>query len=209
MSTLFLSIATSGLPSDTIPKAIWCPRVACVLVDDAGNQIDSYAVSIRADGRFIDPGASRVHGITTAMASRSGVDETFALAIVCGLRAGGKRTTDRPGLISCARTLVAWRADFVCDVISKLFAKCGEPSSAWRRPGLQIVSLQEVARLWCRLPSTDDAGGYRSPTRDEAAAELLGLPARPLPHSPDSNLERERAVWAALRDRKAFEMEAA
>lgn len=203
MSVLNLSIATSGLPGTT--KTVWCPRICAALADDAGKVQDSYAVNIRADGRFIDQGATRIHGITTSAASRTGVDETFALAIVCGLRASGRRTADRPGLVSCARVLVAWNAQFVCDVISRLFARCGEPSAAWLRPGLQIISLQNAATLWCRLPSDDDAGGYKHPTRDEAAAALLASPARELPHSPDSNLAIERSLYAALRERKAFE----
>jgi hypothetical protein len=206
MTTLFLTIATSGLPGAT--KSVWCPRMCAALVDDSGAVTDSFAVKVRADGRHIEAAAALRHGITTAAASRTGVDEVFVLGAICGMRASGKRAQDRPGLISCARVLVAWQAEFVCRVVSDLYQRHGEPGSAWRRPGLQIVSLQDAATPWCRLPSTEDNGGYRKPTRDEAAAALCGLPVRPLPHSPDSNLERERALYAALRDRKAFEMEA-
>lgn len=211
MSALFLAIATSGLPSDSGSKSIWSPRMCAALCDDAGNVTDSFAVSIRADGRHIEAGAARRHGITTAIASRTGVDESFALASICGLRASGKRTQDRPGLASCARVVVAWDSDFVVAVINGLFARCGEPSSAWLRPGLQIVGLQQIAAPWCRIPSGEDGGGYRKPTRGEAASVLLSEPVepRPLPHTVEANLAIEMRLWAALRERKAFEMEAA
>lgn len=203
---LFLSIATSGLPGAT--KSVWTPRLAAALCDDAGDVTDSFAVNVRADGRHIENAATLRHGITTAAASRTGVDEVFVLGVICGMRAGGKRSADRPGLINCARTLVAWNAPFVSEVISGLFARHGEPSAAWLRPGLTTISLQDVARPWCKLAAAEgDDGQYRRPTRDEAAAALCGLPARPLPHAVDSNLERERAIYAALRERKAFEME--
>lgn len=210
MSVLHLSIATSGLPGAS--KSVWVPRMCALLVDDAGNVADSFAANIRADGRHIENQASVRHGITTAQASRTGVDEVAALMMVCGLRASGKRTQDRPGLISCARTLVAWQAEFVCGVITGLFSKHGEPSSAWLRPGLSVVGLQDVATPWCKLPpGEDDSGQYRCPTRDEAAAILIGdaYSARPLPHTVDSNLHIERALWLALRGRGAFEAEAA
>lgn len=210
MSALFLSIATSGLPGAT--KSVWVPRMCAALCDDAGNVTDSFAANIRADGRHIEAAASRIHGITTAQASRTGVDEVAALMMVCGLRASGKRSQDRPGLISCARTLVAWQAEFVCGVITGLFAKHGEPSSAWLRPGLTTVSLQDVATPWCKLPpGEDDSGQYRRPTRDDAAAILRGdaPSARPLPHTVDSNLHLEMRLHAALKDRGAFERESA
>lgn len=205
MSTLFLAIATSGLPGAT--KSVWAVRIAAALVSDTGDITDNFAVNVRADGRHVEAAAALRHGITTAAASRTGIDEIFALSSICGMRASGKRAQDRPGLISCARVLVAWQAEFVCRVISDLYQRHGEPRSAWRRPGLQVVSLQDAATAFCRLPPVegDETGQYRRPTRDEAAFELCGLPVRPLPHSPDSNLERERAVFAALRERKAFE----
>lgn len=208
MSVLHLSTATSGLPGAS--KSVWIPRMAAALCDDAGNVTDSFAANIRADGRHIETAASRIHGITTAQASRTGIDEIAALMMVCGLRASGKRTQDRPGFASCARTLVAWDAAFVCGVINSLFAKHGEPSNAWLRPGLSVVSLQDVATPFCKLaPEADDeaSGAYCKPSRDEAAAILIGAShsARPLPHVADTNLALERALYAALKAQRAFE----
>lgn len=216
---LFLSIATSGLPSKTVNKSIWCPRMCAVLVDESGTIMDSFAANIRAEGRHIESAATLRHGISTNYASRNGIDEFPVLSSICGLKARGKRTQDRPGLASCARALVLWNAPFVLGVIAELFRRYGElhpealqePSKAWLRSGLTVVDLQSHTVPWCRLAPADgdDTGQYRRPTRDEAAFELCGLPARPLPHSSDSNLAVERSLYAALVRKKAFEMEAA
>lgn len=201
---LFLSLATSGLPksSGALP---WPVRICASLCDDSGRELDHYACHIRADGRHIDPGATRVHGIRTLECEQRGVDEVAALMSVVGLRASGKRTKDRPGLISSARTLVCWDADFVTKVIDRAFANHGEPSRAWLRPGLTVVSLQDTARPWCKLPSEDDTGGYRAPTRDEVAFEFWGAPVRELPHTPDDNLRLEQRIHAALCECNALE----
>lgn len=211
MSILHLAIATSGLPGAT--KSVWAPRMAAALVDDAGNVTDRFAVSVRADGRVIEASATLRHGITTKIANQTGIDELSVIASICGLKARGKRLDDRPGLINCARVMVAWNVDFVTEVLTKLFIRHGEnaPGMAWMRPGMQKpICLQEHARLWCKLPAVEgDDGQYRRPTRDEAASALCGLPARPLPHTVDDDLELQRVhLWPALRQRKAFEMEA-
>lgn len=60
MSILHIALATSGLPGAS--KSVWCPRMCAALVDDAGTVTDSFAVSIRADGRHIEAAATRRHG---------------------------------------------------------------------------------------------------------------------------------------------------
>lgn len=209
---LFVSIATSGLPksSGNMP---WICRIAAALCDDSGAVLDHYACNIRAeDGARIEEGATRKHGITTAMCTRGGVAERLALGVVLGFRAQGtKRPVDLPGLASCATAVVCWDAEFCREVLNARYARHGEPHGSWVRPGLAFHSLQPLCTPWCKLPPAqgDDGGGYRRPTRDEAAAALLGLQARPLPHGVDSHLSVEQALYAALRARKAFETEAA
>ena len=207
MSTLFISLATSGLPKSTGPMP-WICRIAAALVDDRGVELDHYACTIReTEGRWIEPEAERRHGISTIMCARGGVDERLALGLVLGYAAGGlKRPIALPGLAASARTVVCWDAEFTRTILNARYAKHGEPHDSWRRPGLQFVGLQDALTPWCKLSGADDAsGGYRKPTRDDAAFALLGLPMRSLPHSPDSNLERERALYAALCERNAIE----
>lgn len=207
MSVLHLSIATSGLVKSSLSadsaQQPWIVRIAADLATDDGITVDSFAVSIRAEGRKIEPSASRIHGITSAMTERSGIYELFAIGAICGLKAGTKRKSDYPGFIASARTLVCWDAPFVREIISGLFLRHGEPASAWLRPGLSTISLQQLAAPWLRLPAED--GSYRKPTRDEAAAFFADEPARPLPHTVDQNLRLEKLIYAALRERKAFE----
>lgn len=211
MSLLFLSIATSSLPKDSLPadskQQPWIVRMAAQLCEADGTPLQSFIASIRADGRKIDAGATNVHGINSTQADRGGVYEMFALGMVCGLKANGKRATDYPGLASEARYVIAWNADFLRTVINNSFAKLNEPSGAWVRPGLQFISLQHVAAPFCRLQGQD--GAYRLPRRDEAAAQLLGLPERKTPVTPESNLDLEKLIYYWLADRKAFEKEAA
>lgn len=213
MTTLFLSIATSSLIKRSLAEDSrqqpWIVRMAASLVSDGGDVQESFSCGIRAEGRSIDPGAAHVHGITSAAAQRSGCYEFFALGMVCGLKANGsRRTTDYPGMASNARYVVGWNVGFIKSVIGSLFARHGEPSGAWIRPGLSFIDLQTSASPWCRLPAPEGSedGQYKLPTRDEAASVLLGAEPRTVPHTVDQNILLERAIYQALAERKAFEM---
>jgi hypothetical protein len=211
MSLLFLSLATSGLLKSSQPaesrQQPWLVRVAASLCDQNGAERHFFNVGVRAEGRRVEPAASGMNGITSTMAEREGVFELFALATITGLRAGPKRAADFPGLCSCATTVVAWDGPFVRAVIDNALQRHGEPSGAWLRAGLSFLSLREIARPWCKLAPTEGSedGAYRSPSRNEAAAALLGLAPRPKPQSPDQNLEIEKQLYFALRERGAFE----
>lgn len=217
MTLLFLSLATSGLPKASLSadsrQQPWICRIAACLVTEDGKPIEQFSCGIRAGDRKIDSEATARHGITSAYAARSGVDESFALSMVCGLKmrakADGSTRPDKPGLASNARYVVCWDAPFVRGIIGSLFERLGEPASAWIRPGLSFISLQDLCAPWLRLAPAkgDESGAYRKPTRDEAAAFFLGAAPRPLPHTVDANLEIEKALFPALRARGALEME--
>lgn len=219
MTLLFLSIATSGLPKETLSsdsrQQPWICRMCADLSNDAGASIEQFACGIRAGERKIDSEATARHGITSAYAARSGVDESFALSMVCGLkmkaRADGTTRPDKPGLASNARYVICWDGMFVRSVIGGLFERLGEPAGAWVRPGLSLINLQELCSPWLRLPSLkgDDSGAYRKPTRDEAAAYFLGAEPRHLPHTVDDNIAIEKLLFFALRSRGALDLEKA
>lgn len=216
MTLLHLSIATSGLPKGSLSadsrQQPWIVRMAAELAAEDGRTIEQFACGIRAGDRKIDSEATARHGITSAYAARSGVDESFALSMVCGLKmkakADGTTRPDKPGLASNARFVICWDAEFVRGIIGSLFERLGEPASAWVRPGLSFISLQELCAPWLRLPSAkgDDSGAYRKPTRDEAAAFFTGASPRPLPHTVDDNLRIEKLLFPALRARGALEI---
>lgn len=214
MTLLFLSIATSGLPKDSLQadsrQQPWICRLVAELAAEDGTPIEHFACGIRAGERRIDAAATRIHGITSAYAARAGVDESFALSMVCGLKArakaDGSQRPDKPGMASNARYVIAWDAEFVRQIIGSLFIRLGEPASAWVRPGLTFIGLQALTVPWLRLPAKDaDDGAYRKPKRDEAAAFFFGEPARDLPHTADDNLRIEKLIYAALKERRAFE----
>lgn len=216
MTLLFLSLATSGLPKASLSadsrQQPWIVRIAACLATEDGKPIEQFSCGIRAGDRKIDPEATARHGITSAYAARSGVDESFALSMICGLKmkakADGSTRPDKPGLASNARYVVCWDAEFVREIIGGLFLRLGEPAGAWVRPGLSFVSLQPLCSPWLRLPAAngDDSGAYRKPTRDEAAAFFLGAETRSVPHTVDDNLRIEKALFHALRTSGALDM---
>jgi hypothetical protein len=219
MTMLFLSIATSGLPKGSLSadsrQQPWIVRMAACLAAEDGKPIEQFACGIRAGERKIDAEASRIHGIASAHAARSGVDESFALSMVCGLKlkakADGTTRPDKPGFASNAKYCICWDATFVRGIIGSLFERLGEPAGAWVRPGLAFIGLQELCAPWLRLAPAkgDDSGAYRKPTRDEAAAFFLDFEPRPLPHAVDDNLRIEKLLFPALRSRGALDLEAA
>ena len=219
MTRLFISIATSGLPKGSLDvtsrQQPWICRMAAQLTAEDGTPLEHFSCGIRAGDRKIDAEATRIHGITSAHAARSGVDESFALSIICGLKlkakADGTTRPDRPGFASNARLCICWDAAFVRTVIGGLFVRLGEPADAWVRPGLQFIGLQEICAPWLRLPSGkgDESGGYRKPSRDEVAAAFLNRPPRPLPHTVDDNLALEKLIFAELLTRNSIEIGAA
>jgi hypothetical protein len=213
---LFLSIATSGLPKETLAATSrqqpWIVRLAAQLAAEDGTPIEQFSCGIRAGDRKIDADATAIHGITSAYAARSGVDESFALSMVCGLKlkakADGTTRPDKPGFASNARYCICWNAGFVRTVIGGLFTRLGEPAEAWVRPGLEFIGLQEICAPCLRLPAAkgDDSGTYRRPSRDEAAGTFLGRPPRPLPHRVDDNLALEKLIYAELVARNMIEL---
>jgi hypothetical protein len=214
VSHLFLSIATSSLfkPSlaEDSKQQPWICRIAAEFCDADGGVLDNFATGIRAEGRKISAEATEIHGITSMQAERGGIYEIFAIGAICGLKAGTKRGCDYPGFASNARCVIAWDAPFARTVIGSLFSRHGEPASAWIRPGLQFISLKEMASPFCRLPPRDgdDTGAPRWPSLQEAGALLLGEPETPLPHTVEENLARTKRLWTWLRDQRAFEVAA-
>lgn len=198
---LHLTIAPSALPDSRTP--LWPVRICAVLVRPDGTEQDSFAVSIRAEGRSIDAAATKEHGITAGQADRTGIFEGTAAAIVCGLKANGKRASDYPGLASCASEIVCWDAELVQSILNRSLERLGEPSGAFLRPRLVWHSLREIARVWA-----SNAQGEPSRSGACLALDLIG-PSVPSEGSPDANLRLERAIHAELRKLKAIEGEAA
>jgi DNA polymerase-3 subunit epsilon len=119
---LFFDTETTGIPrSHDAPAsnvANW-PRIvqiAWVIADDSGRELQAQAFIIRPDGFEIPPEATRIHGITTEAARRSGVEIRQALT------AFGED-------LAAARFLVAHNIQFDERVVGAEFFRIGHTAS--------------------------------------------------------------------------------
>lgn len=200
MSLLFLDTETSGLMKRGLPlespEQPWVVSLAAELCDDAGNQIACINTRIRANGRTIDEGARAVHGISSALAGRTGVSELAALGVLCG----------RESFASQARYVVGHGISFDREVIASVLARHGRDPMTWTRPGLQFLDTMLAASPFCQIDSGRDDGAHKWPSLDEACQQLLGEPPRAGMHSAWDDLQRAKRLFFKLRERGAFDI---
>lgn len=199
MSLLFVDTETSGLikrgvPLDS-PEQPWIVSIAAELCDDAGRQLACINTRIRANGRTIADGARNVHGISSAVAGRTGVSELAALGVLCG----------RESFSSQARYVIGHGLSFDRDVVTSVLAQHGRDATTWTRPGLQFVDTMLAAAPYCGIPSGRDDGTYKWPSLDEACEILLREPPRTGPHNAWEDIQRAKLLFFWLRSHDAFE----
>jgi hypothetical protein len=203
MTLLFLDTETSGLPRKDrpadAPEQPWVCFLAADLSDQHGNTLALLSTAIRANGRHIGAGATRIHGVTTAQAGRTGISELAALAVLCG----------RESLASQAQYLVGHGISFDRDVIVSVLAKNGREAATLCRPGLTMIDTMTAAAPFCQLPTDHDSNSYRWPKLKEACAILLGETVQEGPHDAFEDLRSTKRLFFWLRSHNAFEMEAA
>lgn len=200
---LFLDTETSGLIKTSLPldspEQPWIVSMAAELTDGAGQQIAAIRTGIRANGRTISDGARKVHGVSSAIAGRSGVSELAALGVLCG----------RESLASQARYVIGHGVSFDRDVVTSVLARHGRDPAIWARPGLEFVDTMVAAAPFCGIAGEHESGGYRWPSLDLACETLLGEAPRTGLHDAWDDLRRCKALYFWLRDHDAFEAEAA
>lgn len=201
MTLLFVDCETSGLFKKNLPmdsdQQPWVISLAAELCDDQGRQLASINTGIRANGRKITDGAQKVHGVSSALAGRTGVSELAALGVLCG----------RESLASQARYVVGHGVSFDRDVITSVLARNGRDATTWVRPGLTFQDTMTAATAFCKLPSDLDDGSYKWASLDEACEILLSEPPRTGPHNAWDDLQRCKLLFFWLRSRGAFETE--
>lgn len=201
MTLLFVDCETSGLFKKNLPmdsdQQPWCVSIAAELTDDKGRQLASINTGIRANGRKITDGAQRVHGVSSALAGRSGVSELAALGVLCG----------RESLASQARYAIGHGISLDRDVITSVLARNGRDATTWVRPGLTFVDTMTTAAPFCKLPSDHESGSYKWPSLDEACEILLNEPPRSGHHNAWEDIQRCKLLFFWLRARGALEME--
>lgn len=203
MTLLFINCQTSGLFKKGLalddPNQPWVCSIAAELTNDSGDQLAAIRTGIRAGDRKVTEGAQKVHGISSQLASRTGVSELSALGVLCG----------RESFASQARYVVGHGLQFDKDVITSVLARNGRDAKTWVRAGLQFIDTMTAAAPFCKLKSEHESGAYRWPNLDEACKVLLGEEPRAGVHDAWNDLHRCKALFFHLRERGAFDLEEA
>lgn len=157
---LFFDTETTGIPRNYRAPATdvrnW-PRlvqIAWLLTDEKAKELASAEYIIKPDGFTIPAGASRIHGITTEMAMRKGVDLDFVLDVAAA-------SIDR------ATVLIAHNVQFDEKILGAEFVRAGLPNRAESKP--RRCTMQ-AATNYCRLPGPY---GYKWPTLAELHSKLF------------------------------------
>jgi len=157
---LFFDTETTGIPKNYKAPASnlenW-PRlvqIAWLLTDDKGDEANCAEHVIRPDGFSIPAGASRIHGITTEIAKKTGVDLRLALDAIA---------RD----FSSATILIAHNMQFDEKILGAEFLRSGYPNH-----------VEEKSRKCTMQSSTKFCGisgpnGYKWPRLEELHRKLF------------------------------------
>lgn len=196
---LFVGIATNKLPRADLPlddaAQPWLMSIAAELTA-ADHFTATTALFNRAvrlpKGVSVQEGAEGVHGISTRTGRRSGCTQRW---IAYGLLE----------LLNEADVAVTY-GDMMRKVFtSVIMREAGSDAQRWlaqlNRTGIEWVDLRTSCTEICKLPNTkSDIGGYRWPSRAEAAESVLDA-------DKVDELEEEAgygAAWQNMRTEKAL-----
>ena len=160
---LFFDTETTGIPRNYRAPASdlnnW-PRlvqIAWLLMDEEANEVSSAEHTIKPDGFIIPEDAARIHGITTELALRNGVDLPSVL-------------TEAAAAISRASVLVAHNMQFDEKILGAEFLRSGYPNLVDSR---ERKCTMQASTDYCRLPGRY---GYKWPTLQELHMKLFSEP---------------------------------
>ena len=132
-------------------------QIAWLLVDDDANEVESAEYLVKPDGFTIPEDATRIHGITTEMATLDGVDLKFILNAVTSS-------------IEKASMLVAHNIQFDEKILGAEFLRAGFPNPL--RSKVKKCTMQ-AGTNYCRLPGPY---GYKWPSLQELHVKLFDKP---------------------------------
>lgn len=201
MTILAVDTETSGLwRSDIAPDDERQPHVvqiALLLMDNFGAPLQSVNLVVRPQGYVIPPEVSRIHGITTERAERTGVSLRLAVAAWTNLRALADLTIGYNFL------------SFDLPILDQAMRRAGAPHA--HHAQFRYIDVKELADPIMRLPPTERMRrtGYgnktKAPKLSEAYEYFVG---RPIEGAHDAMVdvlacaavffEIERLEWAAL-----------
>ena len=151
---LFFDTETSGIPRNykapVTDLANW-PRMvqlAWVLADAQGNDIASGEHIVKPDGYTIPKAAAKIHGITTEIALRDGVDLSIVLDAI-------------DGDLKQATKLIAHNIAFDEKILGAEFLRAGRKNAVAAKP--RVCTMQSTTNF-CQLPGPY---GFKSPSLQE------------------------------------------
>lgn len=212
MTVLIIGVATNKLFANDLDHddraQPYLVGVAAELMTPDGRAFGRHgprAVRLPID-TSMQAGASGVNKITTRMARQSGASQKWAVY----------------GLIEMlyeAKFAVSY-GDMTRKTISSIIIRIAGPDTKrwleeWQRPGVEWVDLRVPATQICKRPydPPNALGGFRWPSRAEAAESLLGpeavaalaIDGALMNSAAWQNLKTDRALFLALRSRGLIE----
>ena len=163
LSLLFFDTETTGVPHNYKAPASdlknW-PRlvqIAWLLADDDGGEIESAEYIVKPEGFTIPAEAARIHGISTEMAIRDGLDikSVLAEALMC---------------LGKVSQLVGHNIDFDEKILGAELLRSGHPNCVETK---QRLCTMRSATDYCRLPGPY---GYKWPKLEELHRKLFNQP---------------------------------
>jgi DNA polymerase III epsilon subunit-like protein len=158
---LFFDTETTGIPKNYKAPASdsrnW-PRlvqIAWMLTDREGNELNHAEYIIKPDGFMIPSDASKIHGITTDMALRSGVDLRFAVTAILGD-------------MKKASILLAHNMQFDEKIIGAELLRLGISNLVEEKPR---KCTMQASTNYCKITG---AYGYKWPKLEELHQKLFG-----------------------------------
>ena len=150
----FFDTETTGLSrlKDRIVQIAW------VITDRFGHVIQEQSFIIKPDGFQIPVNASNIHGISTAIAHRTGVELLAALK---------KITND----LSPVSTIIGHNISFDLGVLRSDLKRVGLPCHLDNKTHICTMKLSST---WCRLPKLNGSAGFKWPTLEELHYRLFG-----------------------------------
>jgi DNA polymerase III subunit epsilon len=139
---LFFDTETTGIPRnykalvsdlDNWPRLV---QIAWIVMDDSENEIKSAEYIIKPNGFLIPKEAARIHGITTELASKSGVDLGPVLEEI---------TED----IAAAAAIIAHNMQFDEKILGAEFLRMGHLNAIDGKP--RKCTMQS-SKNFCRIP---------------------------------------------------------
>jgi DNA polymerase III epsilon subunit-like protein len=125
-------------------------QIAWTLVDGSANELRSQAFIIRPDGFEIPLDATRIHGITTATATRVGIEIKHALAAFA---------ED----LAATKILIAHNVQFDGGIVGAEFFRAGRKDNPLA--GKNLCCTMRSSTTFCRLPG--GRRGYKWPTLEQ------------------------------------------